>query len=146
MDAGSRSLEVAPLTRFSRATMAWMLMMVVESTLGFARELYLAPRMGDMHARQLGVLSGSLVVFLIAWALARWIGLKTRVAQNFVGGLWVVSTLIFETLMGRAIGTSWTRILADYEPWRGGFMLAGLAFMFFTPRLAAWLRYRESTP
>ena len=45
-----------------------------------------------------------------------------------VGALWVALTLTFEILLGRAIGASWDRILSDYNPARGGFMLAGLAF------------------
>jgi hypothetical protein len=38
------------------------------------------------------------------------------------------------------VDASWERILSDYNPARGGFMVLGLAFMFFAPRLAAKLR------
>jgi hypothetical protein len=35
---------------------------------------------------------------------------------------------------------SWSHILADYNPARGGYMVAGLAFLFFTPWLTRKLR------
>lgn len=118
-------------------------MMLIETAQGIARELYLAPRVGDLHARQIGVVTGSIIVFAVAWALAKWIDVKARAAQMYVGAIWVLLTLTFEILVGRALGSSWDRIASDYDPSRGGWLLAGLAFMFFAPRIAAALRHRS---
>ena len=123
-----------------RALLVWMVIMLVETMHGLARELFIAPALGDLRARQLGVLIGSILVLLIAWLTARWLGARERRAQLQVGVFWVMLTLVFEMLLGRAIGLSWERILSDYNPARGGFMLAGLAVMFFAPLLAAKLR------
>jgi hypothetical protein len=49
-------------------------------------------------------------------------------------------TVVFEFSLGRALGSSWDRILSDYDPSRGGLMLFGLAFMLGTPWLAARAR------
>jgi hypothetical protein len=38
------------------------------------------------------------------------------------------------------MGLGWDRILADYNPVRGGFMILGMVFMFFAPLFAARLR------
>ena len=123
-----------------RATLVWMLIILVESMHGAAREIFIAPVLGDLRARQLGVLVGSVLIFLIAWATAKWMGAKTRQAQLIVGLYWAALTPGFEFALGRAIGLSWSRILSDYDPSRGGFMLAGLGFMVFAPALAAKLR------
>ena len=125
---------------WQRALLVWMLIMLMETLHGLARELFIAPALGDLRARQLGVLIGSTLVLLISWLSARWLGARNRRAQILVGVFWVVLTLAFEMLLGRATGLSWERILSDYNPARGGFMLAGLAVMFFAPLLAAKLR------
>jgi hypothetical protein len=140
MDAGSRSIEVIRAVPWRRATLVWMLIILVETLHGSVREVFIAPVLGDLRARQTGVPVGCLIIFLIAWATARWIAATTRQAQVFVGAYWAVLTLVFEILLGRALGASWSRLLSDYDPTRGGFMWLGLLFMVFAPLLAAKLR------
>ena len=110
-------------------------MMLAETAHGAWREVFLAPRMGALHARQIGVPVGCALVFIIAWLTARWVHAATRREQVIVGASWVALTVTFELALGLATGSSWPRMLADYDPARGGLMLAGLAFMFFTPQL-----------
>jgi hypothetical protein len=117
-----------------------MLIVLAETVHGAVREMFIAPVLGDLHARQLGVLAGSLIIFAIACGTIRWMRLTLPRAQLQAGAIWVVLTAAFEVLLGLAVGASWDRILSDYNPARGGFMLLGLGFMFFAPRLAAKLR------
>ena len=138
MVAGSRA-EVGAVP-WQRALLVWMLIILAETVHGMAREIFIAPAIGDLKARQLGVLVGSVIILLIAWLTARWLGAKDRRTQLSSGHFWVVLTLLFEILLGRAIGVSWDRILSDYNPARGGFMIAGLAVMLFAPLLAMKLR------
>jgi hypothetical protein len=125
---------------WQRATLVWMLIILVESLHGAVRAVFIAPVLGDLRARQLGVLVGSALILLIAWATSRWMGAATRQWQLIIGLWWAVLTLGFEFTLGRVIGLSWSRILADYDPSRGGFMVLGILFMVFAPMLAAKLR------
>ena len=120
-----------------RAVMVWMIFILFESLHGAVREIFIAPRIGALTARQTGVPVGCAIVFAVAWFAARWLGATTRAQQLVVGGLWVVLTLAFEFTVGRAVGTSWSQLFADYNPARGGLMVLGLAFMFVTPMLVA---------
>jgi hypothetical protein len=120
--------------------MAWMLIILAETIHGSLREIFIAPVLGSLRARQLGVLVGSVIILAIAWATARWMGAATRQAQLIVGLYWAVLTLTFEMLLGRALGLGWSRILEDYDPTKGGFMVLGILFMVFAPLLAAKLR------
>jgi hypothetical protein len=117
-----------------------MLIILAETLHGIARQIFLAPVLGDLRARQWGVPVGCLIIFLIALLTTRWIGADTRAAQLRVGIFWAVLTLLFEVILGRALGLDWDRILSDYNPARGGFMMLGLAFMLVAPLLAAKLR------
>jgi hypothetical protein len=123
-----------------RAAFAWMLIILFETASGIAREIFIAPVLGDLRARQLGIPVACLAVLAVAWATSRWVGATTRALQWLVGLWWAVLTFAFECTLGRAIGLSWSRILSDYDPTRGGFMLLGLAFMVSAPVLAAKLR------
>ena len=49
-----------------RALLAWLLIVVAESIHGAARQLFLAPAIGDLPARQVGVLTGSVIILAIA--------------------------------------------------------------------------------
>jgi len=123
-----------------RASLVWMLMMLAETGHGVVREVFIAPVIGGLRARQLGVLIGCVLIFIIAWLTARWMGASSRRLQFRVGAYWVILTLIFELSLGRALGMSWSHIFADYNPFRGGYMLFGLAFMFLTPWITRKLR------
>jgi hypothetical protein len=117
-----------------------MLIILAETLNGTVREIFVAPLLGDLRARQVGIPIACVLIFLIAWATARWMGAATRRSQFITGFWWVALTLCFESVLGRALGYSWSRILSDYDPTRGGFMVLGLAFMVFAPMLAARLR------
>jgi hypothetical protein len=123
-----------------RASLVWMLIMLAETGHGMVREVFIAPVIGGLRARQLGVLVGCIIIFVIAWLTTRWMAAGTRRQQILVGAFWVLLTVIFEFALGRATGTSWTRMLSDYDPTRGGFMLLGLTFMLVTPWLTRRLR------
>jgi hypothetical protein len=140
MVAGSG--EPLAATSWRRAIFAWMFIILAETLHGAVREIFVSPVIGSLRARQTGVLVGSLIVLAVAWLTVRWMRVSSRRAQLAIGGLWVALTLAFEILVGRAMGLGWERILEDYNPARGGFMMFGMAFMFIAPWLAARLRGR----
>ncbi|MBC8026665.1 MAG: hypothetical protein H7Y89_11765 [Steroidobacteraceae bacterium] len=140
MDPRPRSDEVAAGAPLVRILAVWMLIMLVETAHGAMRAIFLAPRIGDLAARQIGVVIGSVLIFAIAVATVRWMRAHTPRAQIAAGILWAGLTLGFEILLALAMNLDVSRILSDYLPWRGGFMAFGLVFMAAAPRLAAKLR------
>ncbi len=121
-----------------RALAVWLVLIGGEVVQGALRARYLAPRVGDLRARQLGVFVGSAQIMLIARGFARWLRAESPRAQLRVGGLWVALTLVFEVGFGRrALGYSWQRLASDYDPRRGGLLPVGLAVMALAPWLAA---------
>jgi hypothetical protein len=131
---------------WSRAFIAWLAIVLAESIHGALRQIYLAPVLGDLPARQVGVLIGSAIIFVIALASIRWIAARTLRDQLMVGLMWVVLIVIFEIALGAALGYSRTRMLSDYDLTRGGFMGFGLLFMLIAPALAAKVRARGRHP
>jgi len=124
-----------------RATLIWLTIAVAEVVHGYLRVKYLNRHVGDRRARQIGVFTGSALIFGIAWWSSLWIGAGTRSQQLFVGLLWLVAMLGFDVVFGRLIfRASWERILGEFDPRRGGLLGFGMAFLFFAPLLVAKLR------
>jgi hypothetical protein len=126
-----------------RGFAVWLLIIVVESIHGTLRQLLLAPVTGDLPARRVAVFTGLLLIFLVTLATIRWIGMRATKDLLMLGGLWVVLTLVFELVLGRAVfGYPWSRLLEDYDLTRGGLMSLGLLGMLGTPLLAARIGWR----
>ncbi|SBO42120.1 hypothetical protein [Cyanobium sp. NIES-981] len=122
---------------WGRALLVWLLMMLAETLQGILRQKLLSPVLGDLPARQLGVLSGSLLVLLISWLARGWMGAASRPRLLRVGGAWVALTVAFELAVGKALGYGSARLLADYDPRQGGYLGFGLLVMLVAPALTA---------
>ena len=128
---------------WARALAAWGIIAVAESVHGTLRQWFLAPLLGDLHARQASVFTGSVLIVLIAFAFIRWVGATRTRTLLAIGLLWVVMTLVFEVSLGRLLGLGWQRILADYDLTHGGYMLFGMVVLLFAPLAAVRLRERH---
>lgn len=117
-----------------RAILIWVLLMATESLQGAVRHLLLSPEM-QYAVRQLSVAVGLVVIFAITWAVMPWLRIGSARQALAVGGLWALLTLGFELGLGRLMGQSWSRIMADYDLARGGLMPIGLLAMAMIPWL-----------
>lgn len=126
---------------YLRALAVWGAIIVAESVHGTLRTLFLEPAVGGPQARRISVLTGSALIFLVAFLFIRWIGARSPGRLLIVGTMWVLLTVAFELLLGRLLlDLSWERIFEDYDIRNGGLMLFGLAFMLLAPLIAARAR------
>jgi len=119
----------------------WLVIMAAETVHGIIRSVYLAPRIGDVRARQISVFVGSLLIVLVTFAFVRWLRGSTAIHFISVGAMWVVLTVGFEIALGRLVmELSWERIASDYNIGEGGLMIFGLLIMLATPLVIAGFR------
>lgn len=124
-----------------RALVVWVAMMAAETVHGTLRTLLLAPRLGDVRARQVSMLTGCLLILSIAFAFIRWLDARTRQRLLGVGLIWAVLTVLFELGIGLLLfHYSLDRIVAEYLPWRSGLMLLGILWLAASPLMAARVR------
>ena len=124
-----------------RSLVVWTVIILAESIHGTARALFLQPYVGDLQARQIGVITGSIIIFVIVFALIRWVGARTVSQLLRIGCLWVVLTLAFEIGLGRLVmGYSWERIISDYNIVQGGLLSIGMVLLLFAPVVSAKMR------
>ena len=129
-----------------RSLIIWFLIMLVESVHGTLRRLIIEPSIGEVPARQWSVLTGSVLILIVALISIRWIGARSTKSLLSIGAVWVGLTLVFEIVLGVFVfGYSADRILSDFDPRTGGMMGFGLLFMLFAPLIAARFRGVEDS-
>lgn len=124
----------------ARAVAIWLTLVAVESIHGVMRRLVLEPQLGDLRARQVSVFTGSALIAVVFWFTLKWLGPQSARRWWACGLLWLALTLAFEIGLGRAIGTSWDRIVSDFDPRRGGLLAFGMLVIVVAPRLIAQRR------
>ena len=125
----------------SRGIVVWLVIMAAETVHGIMRTAFLAPRLGDMRARQFSVFVGSLLIVFLTFVFVRWLKGVAVIHFILVGAMWVLLTVGFEVVLGRlVIGLSWERIASDYNIAEGGLMIFGLLIMLLAPLTMAKLR------
>lgn len=129
----------APLM-IGRALLVWLLMMALEIVQGVLRNQFLAPLFGSLRSRQIGVLSGSVLILAVAILTIGWIRPTSERSLLEIGAMWLVLTLSFEFGLGRATNRPWDDLLADYDLTRGGFLSFAMVLLALSPWIAARIR------
>jgi hypothetical protein len=124
-----------------RSLVIWVVMLTVASVNGAIREAVLVPVMGDVAGRAASTLLLSGLVLLLAYVSIEWIHPRSGREAWAVGGLWVALTLAFEFLAGHYLfGNPWSRLLEDYDVFRGRIWILVLITTAVAPRLCARMR------
>ena len=125
----------------TRAIAVWLVLICAEILHGIARGIFLVPHVGEFRSGQIGVLTGSIIILVIALAFIRWIGASRTSDLLAVGFLWLGLTLAFEILFGRfVVGASWERLAADYNVLEGGLLPLGMLVLLMSPLIAEKIR------
>lgn len=124
-----------------RASAAWLALLAIGVSNGFARGLLLSPRMSDLRAHQVSSLLGSALIFAACWWLVPWVGPRRTGALVALGLGWMTATVAFEFAFGRLVGRlPWSRLLADYDVTAGRLWPLVLATIAAAPLLVARAR------
>ena len=141
----NRHTSILPLALRALALLA--LIIVAEVVNGTVRTLAIAPLAGDFTARQIGTITGCVLIGLIAWFGSPWLRATSSRAQWAVGVLWLTLMMGFEVAFGRLVaGASWQRLAEDYNLAQGGLLGLGMLWLLCAPRLAAVVRQRRDSP
>lgn len=134
-------MEVTDVGVLVRSIAVWLVLICAEILHGIARGIFLVPHVGEFRSNQIGVLTGSVIILVIAVIFVRWIGVSRTSTLLTVGVLWVGLTLAFEILFGRFVmGASWERLAVDYNVFEGGLLPFGMAILLLSPLIAGNIR------
>lgn len=120
---------------FRKAVVTWVLMIPVAILNGLFRESIVRPRMGELRAHQISVVTGSTGFLALVYAL--WRGDVGRIDDRDLlrmGGLWLAATIVFEFGFGHYLrGFSWDELLHDYNVRAGRLWVVVLLVILFSP-------------
>jgi len=121
-----------------RAMAIWGVILICAIANGAARTSLISPRFGEQIGHVISTLILCVVIFLVTSATIRWIKPEIMTNAILIGILWILMTVAFEFLAGHYLfGTSWEKIIADYNIARGRIWILVLVATLISPILAA---------
>lgn len=124
-----------------KASLIWVGIALAETLNGIFRVKLLNRRLGDRGARRVGVLTGSVMIFLIGWLTVPWIGPSSIRESLTVGTCWLLLMLAFDVAFGRLVfRVSWGRIASDFDLTKGNLLALGMVVLLLTPLAVGKLR------
>jgi hypothetical protein len=105
---------------YTRAGVAWLVLLAAMFANGAVRVLILQPPLGEDRARQVASLIGVALALVIGRGFVR-LSPEAEQAQRLgVGLVWFFGAVAFEVVFGHFVsGLSWSALLADYDIARG---------------------------
>ena len=109
----------------------------IETLQGIIRNGFIAPKIGTKKAKQLSLISGSLLAFILCYFWIPNLEIKTTAHLFLVGLVLSIFMALFDVILGRyIIKLKWRVILNDFNPMRGNFLLIGLVVLSTIPIVA----------
>ncbi len=113
----------------------------VETLQGIFRNAIIAPRIGTKQAKQLTLVSGTLLMVIICYVWIPGLGLERTVPLLLVGLLLASFMAVFDMVLGRyLIKMKWRVVLKDFDPRQGNYLLVGLSVLVFIPLMVMRLQ------
>jgi hypothetical protein len=117
-----------------RSLVVWCAFVVLAVINGGFREAVLTPWLGEHESHVIGTITLCTAILIVTWLTINWMRPAKSTDALLIGGVWVLMTVGFEFLVGHYVfGTSWTRLLADYDLVGGRVWLLVLATSAFAP-------------
>jgi TRAP-type mannitol/chloroaromatic compound transport system permease small subunit len=121
-----------------RALAVWGILLICAIANGGVRTALITPKFGEHIGHIISTLILCIIIFAVTRVMIRWIKPNISINAILIGTLWVSLTVAFEFLAGHYLfGTSWEKIIADYNIARGRIWILVLVTTLISPVLAA---------
>ena len=118
-----------------RYSLLWLPMILIAFANAAVREMIFIKYFNELSAHQLSTLSLILMCSIYLWCIFPQLKIISSGEAIFVGGVWMLLTVIFEFALGRLTGKSWSFLLRDYDLMNGHIWPLFLLSLFLLPFL-----------
>ena len=130
-----------------RAMTVWFGIVPIAIANGAVREILIVPAAGPAAGHVISTITLCAAILLVTWLTIGWMRPASLRDAARIGALWLALTLAFEFLVGHYLfGTSWTRLLADYNLAGGRVWILVPITTALAPLLIASTRHVVSQP
>ena len=106
----------------------------VETLHGIVRAAVLVPRIGKRNALKVSIVTGSILAFAVCYFLVPPIGPRTLKEQLGLGLILALFMAAFDIVLAKTLlRRKWHRILDDFNPATGNYLLYGLLLLVSYP-------------
>lgn len=119
---------------FNKSLAIFALIALIETLHGILRAKFLAKKVGDLRSRQIGVITGSILIYIITFNTLNWVNPKSVIDCLIIGSIWLIFMLLFEFIVGHYVfhfPFKW--LIDEYNVKKGRWLLFGMIFLFFSP-------------
>ena len=120
-----------------KSILIWALIIPLAILNGGLRDELIAPLIGIEYARPLSGLTLCLLAFAVSLLFIPKLGKGSRKDYLFIGLVWILLTVIFETVMILALGNSCGEVIKAYDITTGDLWLMVVLFTGIVPYLSA---------
>ena len=123
-----------------KSVLIWLSIIPLAILNGALRESFLNPSIGESFAQPVSGLILCLLIFIVSLIFIPRIGRGKEKTYWKIGILWIVLTIVFETIFGIAIGNSFSELLKAYNIATGNLWLIVVIFTGISPWLVAKIK------
>jgi hypothetical protein len=120
-----------------KSILIWLTIIPLAILNGALRQEILSPWLGETIARPLSGIILCLLIFIVSWILIPRIGKGKQKKYWQIGILWIVLTIVFETILGLTMGNTLAELIKAYDITTGNLWLLVVLFMGIIPWLVA---------
>lgn len=130
-----------PLDETLRIASLCIALASAETLHGIARAVLLVPRIGKKGALKVAIVTGSLLAFCVCYFLVPGIGISGTTELVALGILIAVFMATFDIALAKLLlKRPWRKVLEDFDPSAGNYLLYGILLMVTYPYLVMHLQ------
>jgi len=123
-----------------KSILIWLSIIPLAILNGGLREAFLTPRLGECYAQPISGIILCLLIFIVSLVLIPRIGRGGEKTYWKIGILWFALTIVFETILGLAMGDTFSELLKAYDITTGNLWSIIVIFVGIAPWLVAKLK------
>lgn len=123
-----------------KSILTWLSIIPLAILNGGLREAFLNPRLEESQSQIISGLILLSLIFVVSLIFIPRIGKGTKKTYLKIGLLWVTLTVVFETVLGLAMGNSFGELLKAYDITTGNLWLIIVIFTGIVPWLIARIK------
>ncbi|ULQ61019.1 hypothetical protein K7I13_07140 [Brucepastera parasyntrophica] len=123
-----------------KSLLIWLSIIPLAIINGALRQLVIEPLIGIKYANPISGLILCCLIFIVSFIFIPKLGKGTSKTYLYIGLLWIVLTITFETVLDLVMGNTITEIISAYNITTGNLWLMVVIFIGFAPWIAAKIK------
>ena len=123
-----------------KSILVWLSIIPLAILNGGLRDTFITPLIGENFSRPISGFTLCCLIFIVSFIFVPRLGSGSKKIYIQMGILWILLTIIFETVFGLLQGNNFNEIINAYDLTTGDLWLIVVIFIGFVPYLTAKIK------